>query len=218
MRKRAPFFLLVTGLAGLAGPALARALPDVSARWNLACLAPYKTIVSAMDPKLIPESLSNGFEIRDSNTAARTDKKADRLYVKNKTAYLTGIPTVPWLTIYNRELKPVYHALGYNSRSEELWQMVLEQNRPTEFAPELSDISSYSDLDPASLPAADFTFVDYYAPWCTNCALMEAAIAEFQQAHTALNITHVRIHADTRKMQKKKYRAQSCPDAKSSPT
>ncbi len=162
-----------------------------------------------MDPKLIPDSLSNGFEVRIS----KSDIKANQLYAKKEKAYLTGVPTVPWLTIYNHEQKPIYHALGYNSYSDKLWQTVIDQNRETGFAPELSDVSPYSTLKPHALPKADFTFVEYYAPWCLNCALMENALDDFKQAHPNLKITHVRIQADTRKMQKRKYRTQICPNS-----
>lgn len=169
--------------------------PSVSGVWPLSCLNAYQDIVSTMNPDWIPEQLKNGFEIMEASKEVR----------------LGGSPTVPWLTIYNKDLKPIYHAVGFNSRSDELWQLVIDQNSPTEFAPKLYEIEPYTGVRAVDLPDADFTFVEYEAKWCTNCKLVQGALAEFVAAHPKLKINHVQIEADTAKMQKKKYTSQTCP-------
>jgi len=167
-------------------------IPDISATWQLSCLDAYNDIVSTVNPAWVPDKLKNGFEIVGGE------------------ARLTSAPTVPWLTIYNKDQKPIYHALGYNSYSDELWQAVANQNQPTKFAPTLSEIEPYTGLKASALPAADFTFVAYYASWCTNCKLQENAVIDYKAAHKNQSITHIRITADTAKMQKKKYRTRPC--------
>ena len=124
----------------------------VSGTWKLSCLNAYQKIVSTMNPAWIPDQLKNGFEDLGTTGEVR----------------LGGSPTVPWLTIYNKDLKPIYHAVGFNSRSDALWQVVIVQNAPTEFAPKLYEIEPYTGVRAAELPDADFTFVEYEAKWCTN--------------------------------------------------
>lgn len=174
--------------------ATAGASPDVLTTWHPSCLDGYKKIVSAMDPKLIPDTMTDVF---------KTDSQ--------QKAYLEGVPTVPWLSIYNRDLKPIYHAVGYNSRSDELWKLVVEQNQPTEFAPALYEIEPYTSVRAVELPQADFTFVEYAAKWCTQCKLQAQALKTFKTVHAGLSITHVQIEADTAKMQQKKHKNKACP-------
>ncbi len=169
--------------------------PTVSGVWQLSCLSEYQDIVSTMNPDWIPDQLKNGFEVMETTQEVR----------------LGGSPTVPWLTIYNNDLKPIYHAVGFNSRSDVLWQLVLDQNTPTNFAPKLYEIEPYTGVRAVDLPDADFTFVEYEAKWCTNCKLVQGAMAEFIASHPNLKINHVQIEADTAKMQKKKYTSQTCP-------
>ena len=173
--------------------------PAVSGVWQLSCLSAYQDIVSTMNPDWIPEQLKNGFEVIEASGETTGEVR------------LGGSPTVPWLTIYNKDLKPIYHAVGFNSRSDELWQLVIDQNSPTEFAPKLYEIEPYTGVRAVDLPDADFTFVEYEAKWCTNCKLVQGALAEFVAAHPKLKINHVQIEADTAKMQKKKYTSQTCP-------
>jgi len=163
--------------------------------WPLSCLSAYQEIVSTMNPDWIPDQLKNGFEVMETTEEVR----------------LGGSPTVPWLTIYNKDLKPIYHAVGYNSRSDALWQLIIDQNVPTEFAPKLFEIEPYSGIRAVDLPEVDFTFVEYFASWCTNCKLVQGAMADFIVSHPKLKINHVQIEADTAKMQKKKYTSQTCP-------
>ena len=169
--------------------------PVVSGVWKLSCLSAYQDIVSTMNPDWIPDQLKNGFENLGTTGEVR----------------LSGTPTVPWLTIYNNDLKPIYHAVGFNSRSDALWQLVVGQNTPTEFAPKLYEIEPYTGVRAVDLPGADFTFVEYEAKWCTNCKLVQGALADFVAAHPDLKINHVQIEVDTAKMQKKKYTSQTCP-------
>jgi Thioredoxin len=169
--------------------------PVASGVWQLSCLNAYQDIVATMDPTWIPEQLKNGFEPIGTTGEVR----------------LGGSPTVPWLTIYNKDLKPIYHAVGYNSRSDELWQLVIDQNTPTDFAPKLFEIEPYTEVRAVDFPDADFTFVEYEAKWCTNCKLVQGAMADFIASHPNLKINHVQIEADTAKMQKKKYTSQTCP-------
>lgn len=169
--------------------------------WQLSCLSAYQDIVSTMNPDWIPDQLRNGFEVME----ATEDTEA------TGEVRLGGSPTVPWLTIYNTDLKPIYHAVGFNSRSDALWQLVIDQNIPTEFAPKLYEIEPYTGVRAVDLPDADFTFVEYEATWCTNCKLVQGAMADFVASHPDLNISHVQIEADTAKMQKKKYTSQTCP-------
>jgi len=169
--------------------------PAASGVWQLSCLNAYQNIVSTMNPDWIPEQLKNGFEVMETTKEVR----------------LTGSPTVPWLTIYNKDLKPIYHAVGFNSRSDALWQLVIDQNVPTEFAPKLYETEPYTGVRAVDLPDADFTFVEYFASWCTNCKLVQGAMADFIAERPNLNINHVQIEADTAKMQKKKYTSQTCP-------
>jgi len=148
-----------------------------------------------MNPAWIPDQLKNGFEDLGTTGEVR----------------LGGSPTVPWLTIYNKDLKPIYHAVGFNSRSDALWQLVIDQNVPTEFAPKLFEIEPYTGVRAVDLPDADFTFVEYEAKWCTNCKLVQGELADFVTSHPKLKINHVQIEADTAKMQKKKYKSKTCP-------
>ncbi|MBL4854526.1 MAG: hypothetical protein JKY25_09845 [Robiginitomaculum sp.] len=193
---------LLLSVLAFSVPAAAKPAPDITAFWPLSCLSAFQNIVSTMNPAWIPDRLKNGFEIVGGE------------------ARLTSAPTVPWLTIYNKDQKPIYHALGYNSYSGELWQAVANQNQPTKFAPTLSEIEPYTGLKASALPAADFTFVAYYASWCTNCMLQENAVIDYKTkygaAHKNQSITHIRITADTAKMQKKKYRSKPCPVTQSS--
>ncbi len=182
--------VLSFGVGSAAKPA-----PNLSGTWKLSCLFAYQDIVSTMNPAWIPDQLKNGFEAMGSTGEVR----------------LGGSPTVPWLTIYNKDLTPIYHAVGFNSRSDALWQLVLEQNKPTKFAPKLYEIEPYTGVKATDLPEADFTFVEYFADWCSNCKLVQGAMSAFIATHPNLNITHVQIEADTAKMQKKKYRTQACP-------
>ncbi|PHS37266.1 MAG: hypothetical protein COA91_10400 [Robiginitomaculum sp.] len=190
-----PIMIPVFGLYILAfgASAIAKSAPDLSATWPLSCLDAYKDIVSTMNPAWIPDKLRNGFEIEGGE------------------ARLTSTPTVPWLTIYNKDKKPIYHGLGYNSRSDELWTLITSQNKPTKFAPTFSEIEPYTGLTASTLPTADFTFVVYYASWCTNCKLQENAVLDYKTNYKNYKITHIRIIADTAKMQKKKYTSQTCP-------
>lgn len=184
---------LALGVLSFGMSANAKTKPDVSGTWQLRCLDGYKNIVSVMDPTLVPDSLANGFEIRDGR------------------AFLTGTPTVPWLSIYNNDLKPIYHALGYNSRSDALWKLVTDTNTPTKFAPALYEIEPFTGVRAVDLPEADFTFVEYYASWCSNCKLQSGALKAFKNDNPELRIAHVRINADTAKMQKKRYTKKTCP-------
>jgi len=189
--------IILCALAGLVVSNTAHAkpapIPDITATWPLSCLDAYNDIVSTMNPAWVPSKLKNGFEISDGE------------------ARLTSAPTVPWLTIYNKDQKPIYHALGYNSFSGELWQLAMGHNQPTKFAPTLSEIEPYTGLKASVLPAADFTFVAYYASWCTNCKLQANAVYDYKAEYKNQNITHIRIIADTAKMQKKKHRSKPCP-------
>jgi len=199
MRNRSSYFkqlaggALVLALLSFGVEGTAKTKPDLSGTWELRCLNDYKNIVSVMDPNLVPDSLANGFEVRDGR------------------AFLTGTPTVPWLSIYNADLKPIYHALGYNSRSDALWKLVTDTNAATKFAPALYDIEPFTGVRAVDLPEADFTFVEYYASWCPNCKLQSNALKDFKKSHPEMHIAHVRINADTAKMQKKKYTRKSCP-------
>ena len=190
--------LLVLGATLLGTNATAKPTPDVSGTWKLNCLSAYQDIVSTMNPAWIPAQLKNGFE--DLGTTGGTTGEVR----------LGGAPTVPWLTIYNSDLKPIYHAVGFNSRSDTLWQLVIDQNKPTAFAPKLYEIEPYTGVRAVDFPDADFTFVEYFAKWCTNCQLVQGAMADFKAAHPKLKINHVQITADTAKMQKQKYRSQPC--------
>ena len=78
-------------------------------------------------------------------------------------------------------------------------------------APTLYQIQPFTGVHAVDLPDADFTFVGYYTDWCRNCKLVKNAFIEFKSAHPNLKITHVRIKADTAKMQKKEYRSKPCP-------
>lgn len=182
------------GVLAFSMSATAKPTPDLSGAWQLNCLAAYQDIVSTMNPAWIPDQLKNGFEAIEATEEVRLD----------------GAPTVPWLTIYNNNLQPIYHAVGFNSRSDALWQLVIDQNTPTKFAPKLYEIEPYTGVRAVDLPDADFTFVEYKAKWCTNCKLVQGAMADFVASHLKLIINHVQIEADTAKMQKKKYRNQAC--------
>ncbi len=184
---------------GLNASVTAKPTPALSGTWNLSCLSAYQDIVSTMNPAWIPEQLKNGFEVIKVSGETTGEVR------------LGGSPTVPWLTIYNKDLKPIYHAVGFNSRSDELWQLVIDQNKTTQFAPKLFEIEPYTGVKATALPEADFTFVEYQAKWCTNCKLVQGAMADFVASHPKLKITHVQIEADTAKMQKKKYTSKTCP-------
>ncbi|MCF6275656.1 MAG: thioredoxin domain-containing protein [Robiginitomaculum sp.] len=200
--RKAVGILAVTVVAILGANATASSKfePAVSGTWQLSCLSAYQDIVSTMNPAWIPDQLKNGFE-----TLAVAGE------IGTGEVRLGGSPTVPWLTIYNKDLKPIYHAVGFNSRSDALWQLVIDQNKPTAFAPKLYEIEPYTGVRAADFPEADFTFVEYFADWCTNCKLVQGAMADFIAAHPKLKITHVQIEADTAKMQKKKYTSKACP-------
>lgn len=187
--------IMMVAIFSTQAAASSKSEPVASGVWQLSCLSAYQDIVATMDPTWIPEQLKNGFEPIGTTGEVR----------------LGGSPTVPWLTIYNKDLKPIYHAVGYNSRSDELWQLVIDQNTPTDFAPKLFEIEPYTEVRAVDLPDADFTFVEYEAKWCTNCKLVQGAMADFIAAHPNLKINHVQIEADTAKMQKKKYTSQTCP-------
>ncbi|MCF6219757.1 MAG: thioredoxin domain-containing protein [Robiginitomaculum sp.] len=189
----------MAAMLGVSVPASAKSQPAVSGAWQFSCLSAYQDIVSTMNPAWIPDQLKNGFEVIKVSGVATGEVR------------LGGSPTVPWLTIYNKDLKPIYHAVGFNSRSDELWKLVIDQNKPTNFAPKLYEIQPYTGVKAIALPEADFTFVEYFADWCTNCKLVQGAMADFIAAHPKLKITHVQIEADTAKMQKKKYTSQTCP-------
>lgn len=189
------FGIFVVTVSLLGTQVTARATPSLSGTWKLGCLNAYQDIVSTMNPAWIPDQLKNGFEVMETTGEVR----------------LGGSPTVPWLTIYNKDLKPIYHAVGFNSRSDALWQLVIDQNAPTEFAPKLYEIEPYTGVRAVDLPDADFTFVEYEAKWCTNCKLVQGAMADFITSHPKLKINHVQIEADTAKMQKKKYTSKTCP-------
>lgn len=192
-RFATPFLVLCVWVFG--NTANATPMPKITGTWNLSCLSAYQNIVSTMNPAWIPDQLKNGFEVMEGT----------------REVALGGPPTVPWLTIYNKDLKPIYHAVGFNSRSDELWQLVINKDQPTEFAPRLYEIEPYTGMRAVDLPDADFTFVEYEAKWCSNCQLVQGALADFVASHPNLEITHVQIEADTRKMQKKKYRHKPCP-------
>ena len=196
---------LVGSLAVSAAAAPIPAKPELSGTWELSCLDGYKNIVSAMDPRFVPDKMAADFA-----PANKDDALAEKLYAKKQRLFHKGAPTVPWLTIYNKDLKPIYHAIGYNSRSDKLWDLVMTENAPIEAAPALYEIEPYTGVRAVDLPDADFTFVEYEADWCTNCKLQQAALTDYRAAHPEITITHVQIDADTAKMQRKKYKKQTC--------
>ena len=156
-------------------------IPDVTATWMDGCDEAFKDEIS------VTSNATTVYIIKDGQKVPLSSLEE-------------GI-SIPWLTIYNAQQEPVSHRTGYNDKSVKMWNAYRDPaNVEPGPWPSLETVATYSDLDISAIPPADLTFVKYSADWCVPCKAQSADLKTFKLQNPDLDIAHVEIIADTKKL------------------